>query len=57
MKHLIIGALALATALPALPAHAQDATTLTLWTRLNEDAGKPMFDAFAKAHPEIKLEV
>ena len=57
MKHLIIGALALATALPALPAQAQDATTLTLWTRLNEDAGKPMFDAFAKAHPEIKLEV
>jgi multiple sugar transport system substrate-binding protein len=58
VKHLFIGALALATALPAcaLPAMAQD-TTLSVWTRLTEDAGKPMFEAFAKAHPEVKLDV
>src|ERR1700754_429494 len=58
MKKLLLGALALTTAIPLsiLPAMAQD-TTLTMWTRLTEAAGKPMFDAFQAAHPEIKLDV
>ncbi|HEY4202607.1 MAG TPA: ABC transporter substrate-binding protein [Devosiaceae bacterium] len=54
----LLAALVLTTALPlgALPALADD-TTLSVWTRLTEASGKPMFDAFEKAHPDIKLDV
>jgi ABC-type glycerol-3-phosphate transport system substrate-binding protein len=58
MRQILIGALALATALSSgvAPVLAQS-TSLTVWTRLTEDSGKPMFDAFQKAHPEIQLDV
>jgi len=57
MKKLLM-AFALTTALPlgSLPVLAQD-TTLAVWTRLTEASGKPMFDAFHQAHPDIKLDV
>jgi ABC-type glycerol-3-phosphate transport system substrate-binding protein len=46
-----------ATLLLASPALAQTSTTISIWTRLAEEAAKPMFDAFEAAHPEIDLEV
>ncbi len=53
MKGLIVGAITLLIATPAL---AQQ-TTLTLWTRMAEEAAKPMFDAFETANPDIDLQV
>lgn len=45
-----------ATLLLASPTLAQT-TTISIWTRLAEEAAKPMFDAFEAAHPDIDLEV
>lgn len=44
-------ALALGSAPPAL------AETLTVWTRIPEEAAKVFFDTFEKAHPDIDLQV
>ena len=33
------------------------AGNLTVWTRLPAEGAKPIFDAFEKAHPDIKLDV
>ena len=50
MRLLFISSLALLAASPAL---AQ--TQITIWTRLAEEANKPMFDAFEAANPDIDL--
>jgi ABC-type glycerol-3-phosphate transport system substrate-binding protein len=46
-----------ATLLLASQSLAQPTTTISIWTRLAEEAAKPMFDAFEEAHPGIDLEV
>lgn len=53
MRKLMLSALAL---MLATPAFAQQ-TQITIWTRLAEEANKPMFDAFEAANPDIDLVV
>lgn len=53
MKRLLVASLALLIASPAL---AQQ-TTISIWTRLSEEANKPLFDAFEAANPDIDLVV
>ena len=54
MRLLLPSVLALSLSMPAM---AQDTVTLSLWTRLSEELGSPMFDAFEAANPHINLEV
>lgn len=53
MKLLFISGLALLAASPALAQQTQ----ISIWTRLAEEANKPMFDAFEAANPDIDLVV
>jgi multiple sugar transport system substrate-binding protein len=53
MRKLMLSALALMLATPALAQQTQ----ITIWTRLAEEANKPLFDAFEAANPDIDIVV